>query len=371
MDRQVDLKLLGITSSPYHGGLQFDTSNHSLFTDDTYHARKQHAGANKWPSADDCPSVDGFGTHDDNRCDHDCNITDEERISGHQSLPDNVASREPHFETKNNKANKASFPEIGEHIVEDDDCTDKFYATQSNENQHLPLPDNRYPTGSNDDSDQDNFQVQGTSNGKNTLPVSDDHLHVAGFQNKNGYVECKLENTKSNQTYSLQDDHADIPRCDNDDLDFEVRPTEVNGNIDSPVEHGNEDGKVLTGKVTSAFSEQNKKRPIDPDVCDNSNCPNVKKTKLDTTETLDGSLKIQRGSTFESYAHVQKAIQTFQTNQFVQLYKRSSRGLKGYAKKCPKKKLNSELLYSEIDYACIHGGRKFKSQSKGKRPDQQ
>ena len=81
--------------------------------------------------------------------------------------------------------------------------------------------------------------------------------------------------------------------------------------------------------------------------------------------------KIDIGSVFQSYAHLDKAIMAFEKIIFVQLYERSSRSLEAYAKTCPQKKLNPELKFSEIDFACVHGGKNFKTKSKGMRPNQQ
>ena len=95
-----------------------------------------------------------------------------------------------------------------------------------------------------------------------------------------------------------------------------------------------------------------------------------KRSKLDSPdkEVLDN---IDVGTEFLSYDNLQDGILRFERNNFVQLYKRSSRSLTAYAKKCPKKKLNADLVFSEIDFACVHGGKNFKSSSKGHRPNQQ
>ncbi len=133
------------------------------------------------------------------------------------------------------------------------------------------------------------------------------------------------------------------------------------------------DHNVSTVKIPASAvnnTRQNNKRPIDPNSSDNPALNNLKRPKLDTTDTQHECLKIDIGSKFESYTLLEKAIQAFQEGNFVQLYKRSSRGLGGYAKKCPKKKLNPKLLYNGLDFACIHGGKKFKTKSKGRQPNQ-
>jgi hypothetical protein len=84
-----------------------------------------------------------------------------------------------------------------------------------------------------------------------------------------------------------------------------------------------------------------------------------------------GERALDIGSEFGSYDDLEKAVQAFQSSNFVQLYKRSSRSLAAYQKRCPKKKLNPDLVYSEVDFACINGGGKFQTKSTGKRPNQQ
>ena len=115
-------------------------------------------------------------------------------------------------------------------------------------------------------------------------------------------------------------------------------------------------GKIPASKVK--IVGQSNKRPIDQDYSGNAS-EDSKKPKLNMTGTQEECLKIDVGSEFQSYAQLEKSIQEFQERNFVQLYKRSSKGLDGYAKKCPNKKINPELLYSELDFACIHGGKKI------------
>ena len=39
-------------------------------------------------------------------------------------------------------------------------------------------------------------------------------------------------------------------------------------------------------------------------------------------------------------------------------------------RRVPNRNFNTKLVYSEIVYCCIHGGKAFKSESKGERPNQ-
>ena len=80
---------------------------------------------------------------------------------------------------------------------------------------------------------------------------------------------------------------------------------------------------------------------------------------------------LAKGQEFSSYFEVLEALQIYQNKNYVQFYKRNSLGIQAAAKRCPKKKFSPELKYSEVDFRCVHGGKKFKSQSKGVRPNKQ
>ena len=64
---------------------------------------------------------------------------------------------------------------------------------------------------------------------------------------------------------------------------------------------------------------------------------------------------------------------TISTTKHVQLYISDSRKLQAMLTRTPKvaKEAPSELVYYNLTYSCIHGGRKFKSRGKGVRPNQQ
>ena len=62
-------------------------------------------------------------------------------------------------------------------------------------------------------------------------------------------------------------------------------------------------------------------------------------------------------------------LKKFEKEQCTQLYVRSSKTIESTIKRAPKKVFNRDLRYSELDYACIHGGKDFKSTSTGKRPN--
>ena len=74
---------------------------------------------------------------------------------------------------------------------------------------------------------------------------------------------------------------------------------------------------------------------------------------------------------FSSFKELEDEIDKYQRDHYVQLYKRDSRTIEAAMRRAPNKKFKSEIKYSELVYCFIHGGKKFKSESKGKRPQQQ
>ena len=77
------------------------------------------------------------------------------------------------------------------------------------------------------------------------------------------------------------------------------------------------------------------------------------------------------GATFTSFEELEKEIIKYQRENFVQLYKRDSQTIDAALRRARNRKFNPSIQYSEVVYSCIHGGKKFKSESKGKRPQQQ
>ena len=81
------------------------------------------------------------------------------------------------------------------------------------------------------------------------------------------------------------------------------------------------------------------------------------------------------GDEFDSFNDLQDAVLAFEQAQFVQLYVRRSRSIKSAleSKRISRtlaKVIKQDLLYTEVEYACIHGGKNFKTASKGDRPNQ-
>ena len=80
-------------------------------------------------------------------------------------------------------------------------------------------------------------------------------------------------------------------------------------------------------------------------------------------------IKIAIGSFFTSFSEPEKIINQYQRIHFFQFYKRDSRTTEAASKRC-NKTFNPRIKYSELVYTCFHGGKKFKSESKGIRPQQ-
>ena len=77
------------------------------------------------------------------------------------------------------------------------------------------------------------------------------------------------------------------------------------------------------------------------------------------------------GSTFSEYADLEKEIEKYQLEHATQFYKRDSRTIEAALRRAPNREFSKAIRYSELVYSCIHGGKKFISQSSGKRPNQQ
>ena len=91
-------------------------------------------------------------------------------------------------------------------------------------------------------------------------------------------------------------------------------------------------------------------------------------TSEDRGDESDELLRV--GLEFSSYEDLCCAIKTYERLHFVTLYKRSSRTIQAARKRAPNRHFDDQLVYSELDFACVHGGRDYISRSKGKRKAQ-
>ena len=85
----------------------------------------------------------------------------------------------------------------------------------------------------------------------------------------------------------------------------------------------------------------------------------------------DGSA-LRVGAKYKSYTDLECALKRFKQDNYIQLYKRSSRKL-GTGSKYKNMEVAESaaglLIYKELDYSCIHGGKNFSFISNGQRPN--
>ncbi len=70
---------------------------------------------------------------------------------------------------------------------------------------------------------------------------------------------------------------------------------------------------------------------------------------------------------FSTFDELSVVIRQWEEKNRVTLYNRSSRSIAATRKRAPKRSFNDELQFSELDYACVHGGREYKPKSSNKR----
>ena len=76
------------------------------------------------------------------------------------------------------------------------------------------------------------------------------------------------------------------------------------------------------------------------------------------------------GQEFGSFEELCKSIQEWEKKNFVTLYTRSSRSVVAARRRAPNRTFLDKLMFSELDYACVHGGREYKSKATQSRPCQ-
>ena len=85
----------------------------------------------------------------------------------------------------------------------------------------------------------------------------------------------------------------------------------------------------------------------------------------------DGSA-LRVGAKYKSVTDLECAPKKFKQENYVQLYMRSSKKL-GTGSKYKNMEVAESaaglLIYKELDYSCIHGGKQFSSISNGQRPN--
>ena len=72
------------------------------------------------------------------------------------------------------------------------------------------------------------------------------------------------------------------------------------------------------------------------------------------------------GDTFSTYDELKRTVAEYERSSFVQVWKRDARTIDA-AKKRIDRVMKPELQFYQLKFCCIHGGKKFKSESKGMR----
>ena len=85
---------------------------------------------------------------------------------------------------------------------------------------------------------------------------------------------------------------------------------------------------------------------------------------------MAGDVDLHVGSKFQSLKAVEEAMKRLEQQQLITYWIRDSRKVAAYEKRAPDGVvINPALVYVEMRWTCIKGGRKFHSNGKGDRPN--
>ena len=86
----------------------------------------------------------------------------------------------------------------------------------------------------------------------------------------------------------------------------------------------------------------------------------------------ESGVSFSLGEKFESFEAVRGKISRYKESHSVQLCRSDSRTLEAAGKRVPLRveKANRALVYYEINFSCVFGGRQYKRKGSGKRPHQ-
>jgi len=76
------------------------------------------------------------------------------------------------------------------------------------------------------------------------------------------------------------------------------------------------------------------------------------------------------GDSFKSYEELNNKSRQYEELHFISVYKWDNLTIEAAKKKGLKRTVNDNLKYKYVTYRCYHGGRNFRSHSKGIRPNQ-
>ena len=82
--------------------------------------------------------------------------------------------------------------------------------------------------------------------------------------------------------------------------------------------------------------------------------------------TVGPDVSFSLGERFQSFAELEEKLKRYEALTFTKFWKRDSRTVEA-ARRRMNRPLADCIVYYEVTYRCIHGGRKFKARGKGKR----
>ena len=72
------------------------------------------------------------------------------------------------------------------------------------------------------------------------------------------------------------------------------------------------------------------------------------------------------GKRFNSFADLQERLSVYESSTYTELWRRDSRSVEA-ARKRINRPFSDAIIYYEMTYSCIHGGKKFAARGEGKR----
>ena len=76
------------------------------------------------------------------------------------------------------------------------------------------------------------------------------------------------------------------------------------------------------------------------------------------------------GDTFKSFEDLKRAIEAYEMKNYINYHKRDSRTMVIAQKRVKIDNPNPDLVYYEVKFTCIKGGKDYKSKTTSQRPNQ-
>ena len=79
---------------------------------------------------------------------------------------------------------------------------------------------------------------------------------------------------------------------------------------------------------------------------------------------------VKVGDAFSTFEDVERAIRNLEQEESITYWRRDTRSFEAAKKRLPNIVNNDKLKYYEVKFTCLKGGRSYKKQSTGARPNQ-